>query len=475
MSVSEARSSVRVKFFEFLFGEQQGYLCIGTKDHRAANSTFRQEFFMWPDEKIRMEEFILSVEEKLDVYFCINLLSKKIRKKEHCLQSKLIWADMDDIHPDSFTELPPSIIIQSSINRWQAFWRLTTYIDPDQAEEYSRRVAYATGADRSGWDLTQLFRVTLTTNFKYRPPVDIELTRCLEIAAKPILFESLPDTNTIQTRASEFPMPDLTSIIPAGNVIQKYLPILQKTEFMRMYGTDPTEDWSRVLWRFIHECFRIGMTQDEVFAVSLEAKCNKYARDGRPIEHLWRDVLKAAEIYKINLLPEPLLFPELVKTPHSDTFLNEYRAWGESVTDAAPEFHELCMIVALSAIISNSVRLETSIGGIVPNLWGMLLGDSTLTRKTTAMRLVMDMLVLMDNELVVANNASPEGLLEALAERPNRSSMWFKDEISGFLNIINRREYLQGMPEMLTELYDVPPLFIRRLRKETIIIESPAF
>ena len=55
---------------------------------------------------------------------------------------------------------------------------------------------------------------------------------------------------------------------------------------------------------------------------------------------------------------------------------------------AVPEFHDLSAFILLSAVIANSVRLETSYGPFVPNLWGMILGDSTLTRKTTAMRML---------------------------------------------------------------------------------------
>jgi hypothetical protein len=66
-------------------------------------------------------------------------------------------------------------------------------------------------------------------------------------------------------------------------------------------------------------------------------------------------------------------------------------------------------------------------------------------------------------------------LLSALSTRPNRASMFFKDEVSGFFESMARKEYLAGMQETLTALYDVPPVFTRRLRKETIIIESPAF
>src|SRR5262249_34793485 len=41
------------------------------------------------------------------------------------------------------------------------------WIEPERAEELNRRLAYAMGADRSGWDLTQLLRIPGCRNYKY--------------------------------------------------------------------------------------------------------------------------------------------------------------------------------------------------------------------------------------------------------------------------------------------------------------------
>ena len=112
---------------------------------------------------------------------------------------------------------------------------------------------------------------------------------------------------------------------------------------------------------------------------------------------------------------------------------------------------------------------------ITPNIWGMILGESTLTRKTTAMRMAMDFLLQIDPALIVATDGTAEGLLSALSERPNKASIFYKDEVSGLFESMGKKDYLAGLQETFTALYDVPPITTRRLRKETIVIESPAF
>jgi hypothetical protein len=169
--------------------------------------------------------------------------------------------------------------------------------------------------------------------------------------------------------------------------------------------------------------------------------------------------------------------PELVNPDEveEDAFIKEYKDWAKVATDAPEQYHELSIFIALSALVCSGLYLRVEWGEIVPNLWGLMLGESTLTRKTTAMRLATDMLNDIDDSLVVATDGSAEGLLSALSGRPQRVSIFYKDEVSGFFDSINRKDYLAGLPETLTQLYDVPKILARRLRKETITISEPYF
>ena len=167
------------------------YLCTATTDPRAPKATFAQQYWEWPREAKRVENFILRVERRDNVYFCINLLTKRERKKENCQPTDLLWADLDAVNPDAIGDYPPPIVVRTSPGRWQGIWRMTTKLSPFQAEDYSRRLAYHLGADKSGWDLGQLLRVPLLINWKYNTPVQVELQRLSEITAEPAIFEIL--------------------------------------------------------------------------------------------------------------------------------------------------------------------------------------------------------------------------------------------------------------------------------------------
>jgi DNA-binding TFAR19-related protein (PDSD5 family) len=251
-----------------------------------------------------------------------------------------------------------------------------------------------------------------------------------------------------------------------------------------MVEPDAGADWSAILWREIMICVEAGMEREEVFVVAASSKVNKYARDNRPIRHLWADVLKAwnskaAFATIAGELDYQLEFPILVTEDEYEnlpqTFLDDYVEWGVEATDATPQYHELSGAILLSAILADGIHVKTSFGKIIPNLWGLILGESTLTRKTTAMRMAMDFVTELDSECLLATSGSVEGILTGLSERPNKVSMFFRDEVAGFFGEMQRKDYLSGMPEALAHLYDCPPMDHRRLRKETITIVSPVF
>jgi ribosomal protein S25 len=228
--------------------------------------------------------------------------------------------------------------------------------------------------------------------------------------------------------------------------------------------------------------FETGMDRSQVFAVARAAKCNKYARDGRSDKLLWKEVCRAYAKNEANnniFVPRDSEEPTLLTDAERDRlrnaedgFVERYQHWAKSVGDAAPQYHQAGAFMALSAIMCGSVRLPTSFGLLIPNLWFMILADTTLTRKTTAMDLAMDLVTEIDPEIVMATDGSIEGLLSVLAVRPNKPSVFLRDEFSGLLEQMTKKDYMAGMPELLTKLYD-GKMQKRLLRKETIEVQNP--
>lgn len=478
-------------FFTTLYSHDEGYVVICTMKAPAKRDTFREQFFEWPAKKSDMLDYIEKVANTHNVYFCVNVMSVPRRLKENAIPQNLVWADLDTCRPDKL-EVPPQVVVESSPGRYQAIWRLDRKVDPLLAENYSKRIAYHyadQGADKSGHDLTQLLRVPGTYNFKYQldEPPPVRLLASVDGQLSPEVFEALPQPDS-STDIPDVSIPDLQTLPSADMILYRYQDELQKqqltTTFTRYYAEEPPEDWSGALWRLLLLCFELGMTASEAFVIANSSKCNKYERDGRPLSHLWREILKAElERKSVELLladHRSLVMPALLTLEEQEslesTIIDDYLAWATAATDASPEYHELCCAVLMSALMATTLRLRTrQHTGIVPNLWALILGDSTLTRKTTSMDMAMDFIYEIDNDLFLASDATSEGLLSALSTRPRMVSIFYRDEVTGFFDAINHKDYLKSMPEIMTKMYDVPRFLSRRLRKETFVVSEPIF
>lgn len=483
MQVTE--QELRLDFFELLYGEEKGYVVIATQGFLRAD--FIQEWFEWPHQTVEMLKYIDKHESSKNIWFGVNLYSAKDRHKEFCMDSNVVWADLDEFDPEKLSP-PPQVVIESSPDRFQAIWRLTEKVDPYIAEDYSRKIYHQhkdEGVD-SGWAANKILRVPYTTNLKYsnRPKVLLKSMKRDEL--EPALFDAIPDVDfDIELNGSpEMPKPD--ELPDPETVLYKYAISLRRTAFQSLWEYDPKpdEDWSGLLWRLIMTLHEVGMENEEILALTVNCSVNKYARDKRPLKYLWRDILKGEIKHKRIALvlgaSAGLVMPELIPgEQYQDLpkcFVDDYRAWGEAATDACPQYHDLCAFILLSALLAGNLKIETSYTSLRPNLWGLILGDSTLTRKTTVMNMTMEFISNLDRDIIVATaEGSGEGLLTALQTRSGKTSVFKKDEVTGFFESMKKKDYLSGMQETLTELYDVPPFFQKRLRKEIFTITNPVF
>lgn len=156
------------QFLSAIWGNRSGYVFLPFKDlerrwNEATAIPYDGSTDVLPDD---LENF------RGDLYFCPQLFSKPKRRKEYALPTNLLWSDLDPVHPSKL-KIKPSIAWESSPGRYQAIWILSREIPADKAAELSRRIAFAEGADKGGWDVTQVLRVPGTRNHKYKsaPPV----------------------------------------------------------------------------------------------------------------------------------------------------------------------------------------------------------------------------------------------------------------------------------------------------------------
>jgi uncharacterized protein DUF3987 len=483
MPEAVAKTQLRLSFFEYMFGDSQGYLCLALAnrgDDDKMRSSFRRLFFDWPSQKDSVKDFIEEHLNNRHIWFSVHLFRSSRALKENAVNGRLVYADLDECDPNT-VEPHPSVVLETSPGRFHAVWKLNTTIPPVVAADYSRRIAYkynVNGADLSGWDIGQLLRVPYTLNFKYEGFPEVEVKSADEIIHTAEEFEVIPQPVAAPTD-TEFDQ-DVPELQDPEPILQKYRSEIRDTRIMDWYLNEPDEDedWSRIMWAMENKCLEVGMTPEETFSVVAKAKCNKYERDRRPIRLVWLEIQKAnlhqTQITVILGEDEILRVPEIAPEPATETILDKYQEWAENATDALPVYHELSGFMVLSSLLSANLRVETADAIIKPNLWGMILGSSTITRKSTAMNMARRIISYFDETIEIASEGSMEGILQELSNRPRLASMFYRDELSGFLNSAVRKDYMSGIIEMMTNLYD-EDYYKRTLKNETVHVHEPVF
>ena len=481
-------------FFKLLFGtEAEGYVCVAYMSMAGGKKNFNEAFFKYPEELPRMLHNIQQNYATANAYFCPQLLktnqrapgAKSARTKENVSICTAAWSDLDTCSPDLLL-IEPSIILVTSPDRYQALWVFDHPQSPAAAEQISKNIAYhhvPDGADSGGWDLTQLLRVPRTFNLKYGLPIEVAVLKArrddYQLSDFNVYHESRINTT------EHDPMPEVLPTETPGEIMQRYRKSLNTIVFS-IHSQEPTQSaeeggWSKPLWQLQMLCYEAGMSREEVFVIASDAACNKYRRDNKHPRLLWEEVCRAylTTIEKLNILvPEtetqsPLITAdELASLEGYETFVERYIAWASSLGDAAKVYHQAGALMILSSLLAGAIRLPTSFGTIMPNLWFMLLADTTLTRKSTAMDIAMDVLEQVDDNVLLATDGSLEGLMQSLEIRPGKPSMFLRDEFSGLIEAMARKDYYAGMAEALTKLYDGKTMK-RVLKRETVTVREP--
>ena len=478
----------RLQFIEWIVGtEEEGYISLAAKI--SSNDEWVERAFAYPEDKEGMAKFIGLHESTSDIYFCPTILNAGKRRKENISLSTCLWADLDECTPNNLL-VEPSCVIQTSIGRYQAYWKLSKPNHAIDVEELNKRIAYRhehEGADISGWDLTQLLRLPGTFNFKYGQKK--HKVQILNVDQTKVYSQvDFMDYPRVEGKSSieAVPFPKKLPDESAEDILDRYRNSINPSAW-RLHTEVPNYDWSKNLWRLELILFEAGLSREEVYIVASEAACNKFERDGlsNTQDLLWKDVIRAEAHIKARSSIEVIRDPEydindkLLLTEDErefadqfETVVDKYVKWAETNTDAAKEYHVASAFIILSSLLSGTVRLPTSFGTIIPNMWFMLLGDTTLTRKSTAMKMGMGFILDIISDCILGTDGTIEGLLSEISLRPNMPSIFWRDEFTGLMEQMTKRDYHAGMMESFAKLYD-GDYQKRVLRRETIEVRDP--
>jgi hypothetical protein len=477
-------------FLQAVYGESSGYATIVTKG--SGGELTDQKFFEYPEQRDAMVAFA-SDHSKEDVYYSPILFNSQRRIKENAKAVHVIYADADTCAPENFL-VEPSISVQTSEGHWHTYWMLDAEVDPQVAALIAKKIAYAhshQGCDTSGWNTTKLLRIPNTMNLKPGKEDPVTATATGQIYTLEDLELHYGDVQVEPIRELSLePLPE------AWPDLMKTMAKLPSTpEIMALYLEEPSAnaDMSKLLWRLENSLFKQGLTAEEVFVVVRNAKCNKYHSPNRPKRSdadgdLWREVQRAQSLMddtsampvdmtditprQEEIKPKFLTEKERYGVGHTKTFIDEYREWAVSKTDGAIAYQNASAWTLLSCVFSDIGYAVPRFGKMGLNLWFMVLGETTLTRKSTSRNLMLRAVRQYEKfsgyQIDIGSDATPEGLTAILADRDKQTSLLHRDEVQGMFKDFINKTYMASAAERFTELYDGHvPVTIRSTKAKT--------
>lgn len=258
------------------------YFCVSTK---SKEGEWKDKFFH-RDNLDQVDDFVEANRDK-NLYWCPHGFSSKRRLKQHAVLPKLLWSDLDEIDPRGL-DPQPTIAWESSPNRYAALWKL----DKTMSEDLNRALSYHVGADKSGWDLTQVLRIPGSANYKYGPkgvpgrllwgngPThELAILRKLTGAEKPE-----------EKSKGKFKGPDAVEVYRR---YEKHIAPKTRRDLKAQQATAGKR--SEVIWRMWHDLFDAGMLIDEAIACIKASVWNKYAGRRSEDDQLYREAEKILE------------------------------------------------------------------------------------------------------------------------------------------------------------------------------------
>ena len=142
---------------------------------------------------------------------------------------------------------------------------------------------------------------------------------------------------------------------------------------------------------------------------------------------------------------------EQIEASWDRSFITAYLGWGYARTDG-PLVYQLVGALMLLSMNAHPDTCAYLGGKVHANYWGLCIGPSGYSRKSTALELAMEIQEAADPSLIGGEAGSKEGLEAQLAAQPQQGV--FYEEFGDFLSSTAGGSYLGPLRERLVKLYD---------------------
>lgn len=290
-----------------------------TKERR--QSWHEDQAFLWPDDRAKIRKHLAQHRDD-DLYFAPMIFSEPERRSEYAMDGSRLWADLDEVNPEDIApHLQPTHAWETSPGRFAAIWALgEERSNVTRPGGPNHRLTMFIGADKSGWDTTQLLRVPGSANNK---AAYAEGTRGHLVWKNRGLhtWDEFDDLPPVEVHSVEHDMDEqVLEGIDRHQVMSrvKLKVNRQVREYLRLQDSGDL-DRSEVAWQIERELADAGCSLAEIVAVMRPTVWNKFAGRQDELKRLMTEASKA--ISKRGEDGEPVIEDE----PKPDKLVPHYQ------------------------------------------------------------------------------------------------------------------------------------------------------
>lgn len=310
-SVDVARA---LRIISRAWGKQDGYVFFPHIDRKEQEASglrragfYENRAFKWPEEKKAVLEHMASHTGK-DLYWCPSMFEGPERKSELAMDEHALWADLDEADPRALKgnqDFRPTVAWESSPGRYQGLWIGNPALGDFQGASWpgneNQRLTYFLGADKSGWDTTQLLRIPGWPNWKPENRRN----------GKAPLGKLLWDRGPMYEMQDFKELPEVKGALTAdklGDILESEIDSLDRHKIIAriklklnqrarelLNARSVSGDRSENLWYLIRCLADAGCTVQEIVAIARASVWNKFDGRADEIKRLITEATKAID------------------------------------------------------------------------------------------------------------------------------------------------------------------------------------
>lgn len=154
-----------------------------------------------------------------------------------------------------------------------------------------------------------------------------------------------------------------------------------------------------------------------------------------------------------------------------DDLIKLYKDYVNPTIDCPDIYNTVSPILLISTLLARRVYFKFGTQKVYINIWAVIVAPSTTYRKTTAINIAKYIIRTFYQDYLFPEEFSQEALMEYFKNSGSKGILIWS-EFGSFL-AASQKQYMSGIKEFLSDIYDCPDYKKRILKESTYTVEEP--